>query len=249
MQLRTSIVTYNLWRTVNWQQRQNALAGFLAVTQPDIMCVQELQAETRTFLDSVLPNHARVAGSFPGWMVEGNIYWDRRMFTMIECGAEPIGHVEEMRRLFWVRLWPQGKGYPLLVATSHLTFKATENELLTGTSPRVAQAHAMVKALDKLASLGDPVLLAGDFNDPSHPTYILNDGGYVDCFTALGLTSPPTAPTYKTSNLPPGRPSTSQTLDWIVSRDARAVAALVPEYVLDGVSPSDHLPVLAVYET
>ena len=42
---------------------------------------------------------------------------------------------------------------------------------------------------------------------------------------------------------------TCQTLDWIVSRDARAVAALVPEYVLDGVSPSDHLPVLAVYET
>lgn len=249
MKLRTSIVTYNLWRTVRWPQRQDALAGFLTITQPDILCVQELQAETREFLDTTLSNHSRVADAFPGWVTEGNIYWDRNRFTLIGFGAERIGHVEEMRRLFWVRLWPRGKGYPLLVATTHLTFKATQGELLTGTSPRVAQAHAMVETLDKLASPGDPLLLAGDFNDPSHPTYILNDAGYVDCFTALGLTSPPTSPTYQTSNLPPGRPSTSQTLDWIVSKDARSVAAQVPEYTLNGVSPSDHLSVLAVYET
>ena len=46
---RISIVTYNIWLTQRWAVRAPAVRGFLESFSPDILCLQELQAQSREF--------------------------------------------------------------------------------------------------------------------------------------------------------------------------------------------------------
>jgi hypothetical protein len=39
-----------------------------------------------------------------------------------------------------------------------------------------------------------PIFLMGDLNEDFHPVRILNQAGFTDCFTALGLPTPATHP-------------------------------------------------------
>jgi endonuclease/exonuclease/phosphatase family metal-dependent hydrolase len=247
--IRLSFVTLNLWITERWDARRPAVGEFLRLYRPDVLCVQELQPDTRAFLDDILPGHRRVEDLFSGWTNEGNIYWNGRHLEEVEHGAEDVGIVEPERRLFWARLRLREAGVTVLVSTAHFTFKGNEEEVDTGWSPRVRQTRQSIRALGRLAHSGEPVFFMGDFNDSSHPAYLLHEAGYTDCFTSLSLQSPPTAPCVPTSLRLPHEPATSQTLDWIVSNaQARAVAAQVPHFFYGDVAPSDHWPVLAVYE-
>src|SRR5690606_13074408 len=100
---RFSLVTYNLWGTNRWPDREPALRSFLETMYPDILAVQELREQTRQVLDETLDRHARVDDPFEGWTREGNIYWRTDLFQMAEYGAEEIEIKEPLRRLFWVR--------------------------------------------------------------------------------------------------------------------------------------------------
>jgi endonuclease/exonuclease/phosphatase family metal-dependent hydrolase len=247
--IRLSFITYNLWHLFRWDARRPALGAFLSTFRPDVICVQELQPETRSFLDESLPSYGRVDDPFPGWSNEGNVYWDRRHLAELEHGAEDVGILEPERRLFWVRLGLGDTGATLLVCTAHFTFKGNSDEVATGRSPRVRQTRRTIQALDRLARPAEPVFFMGDLNDSSHPAYLLQQAGYTDCFTALGLQAPPTAPCIPTSLRLPDEPAPSQTLDWIASNaQARPIAAQVPHFFLGDMTPSDHWPVLAVYE-
>ncbi len=246
---RVSIVTCNLWGMNRWKERQPVISEFLSAFKPDIFSVQELTDLSRGFLDNVLSSHDRVDDSFCGWITEGNIYWNRVLFDLVEYGIEDIGLLEEDRRLFWVRLKVRATSKSILVSTAHFTYKAHPNEIETGQSPRLKQSRLTVSALDRLSMGIEPTFFMGDLNDSSHPVFILNDAGYVDCFSALGVSSAPTAPCYPTVDVTIGRPRLSQTLDWVFSNKfARALSAQVPNFYYRGMTPSDHWPVQAIYE-
>ncbi len=247
--VRLSVVTLNLWHTERWPLRQPALGEFVRIYRPDVLCVQELRPETQAFLDETLPDHRRVHDPFEGWNTQGNIYWDGHLLEEEAHGAEDVAILEPNRRLFWARLRVKEGGPTLLVATAHFTFKGNSLEVRTGRSPRVRQTRLAIRALDRLTRPGEALLFMGDLNDPSHPAHLLHAAGYVDCFTALGLPSPPTKPCLPTGWRTGSEPAPSQTLDWIVAnRHARAVAAQVPNFYCGDATPSDHWPVLAVYE-
>ena len=249
MPFRFSVMTCNLWGLNKWRERQAAVKELLDVFRPDVFSVQELTPETQTFIDKALPYHKRVDDELPGWATEGNIFWDGRLFEKVEHGAEDIGLLEADRRLFWVRLVIKNSDQTVFISTAHYTWKAHPIELETGTSPRLLQSRLTGKTLKSLARNSEPVLFMGDLNDSSHPTFILNDAGYRDCFSVLGVPAPPTAPCYPTVQVGRGRPMLNQTLDWIMSNEfARPMAAQVPYFYHNGVTPSDHWPVLAVYE-
>jgi endonuclease/exonuclease/phosphatase family metal-dependent hydrolase len=247
--IRLSFITLNLWKTFRWEVRRPALGEFLRLFRPDVLCVQELQRESRAFLDETLGSYGRVEDPYPGWIDEGNLYWSSEILEEIDHGAEDVGILEPLRRLFWARLRVRDAGTEVLVCTAHFTFKGNPEELATGRSPRVLQTRRTVASLDRLCRPGEPVFFMGDLNDSSHPAYLLKEAGYPDCFTALSLQSPPTAPCTPTSRRLPQEPAPSQTLDWIVSNaHARPIAATVPHFFHGDVTPSDHWPVLAVYE-
>lgn len=96
---------------------------------------------------------------------------------------------------------------------------------------------------------GEPAFFMGDMNDPWHPQQILKQAGFVSCFAALGMQSPPTFQGYPTANVQPGEPTISEAIDLIAANGhARAIAASVPQCYADDTAPSDHWPVQAVYQ-
>jgi endonuclease/exonuclease/phosphatase family metal-dependent hydrolase len=247
--LRISIVTYNIWLTERWAVRAPALRGFLDAFSPDVLCLQELRPESRSFIDSALPTHTRVDDAYRGWVTESNIYWRDTLFTPIEHGAEEVGIPDGDRRLFWARLKIRDLDRSMLVATAHLTSQRNKHECETGQSPRVEQIRRIIAALKRLNEPGEPLFFMGDMNDTVHPPRMLHEAGYVGCFASLGVQTPPTYQCYPTANVQPGNRVVNQSIDWLVANThARAVAAAVPHFYLNDAAPSDHWPVQAVYE-
>ena len=247
--LRISIVTYNIWLTQRWAVRAPALRGFLQTFDPDVLCLQELQPESRGFIDEALPAHKRVDDDFRGWTTESNIYRRDALFTRVEHGIEDAGIPDGSRRLFWVRLKARDLDRHVLVATAHLTSQRNKVESETGQSPRIEQIRRIISALKRLNQPGEPLFFMGDMNDAVHPPRMLHEAGYVSCFAALGVQSPPTYQCYPTADVPVGNRVVNQCIDWLVAnREARAVSAAVPHFYLADAAPSDHWPVQAVYE-
>ena len=246
---RISLITYNLWLTQRWPARAPALERFLTLFTPDVLCVQELQRSTQEFLDQVLSGYARVHDPFPGWTTESNIYWASTAFERVEQGAEAVSHLEPERRLFWVRLRVKPSQKTLFVATAHLTTARHREEAETGASPRVRQLNRIAGELTRLVREGEPAFFMGDMNDPWHPQRILMQAGFVSCFAALGMQSPPTFQCYPTANVQPGEQTITEAIDLIVAnKHARAIAASVPQCYAGDLTPSDHWPVQAIYQ-
>ena len=246
---RLSIVTYNIWNTMRWDVREPALRQFVSLFHPDLLCLQELRAETQACLDEAMPTHRRVHDDFPGWTCEGNIYWNLACFEEVEHGIEDVGMLEEHRRLFWVRLALSGHDRTVFVGTAHFTHQGHPDERATGQSPRVAQTHRTIEALRRLVGENEPAFFVGDLNDPVHPMRMLLEAEYVNCFSALGIQPESTYPCYPTAGIVAGARTTAQAIDLIVANQhARAVAAQVPHFFSGDVAPSDHWPVLAIYE-
>jgi endonuclease/exonuclease/phosphatase family metal-dependent hydrolase len=246
---RLSFITCNLWLTERWPARAPALERFLALFTPDVLCVQELQPSTREFLDRILNEHNRIHDPFPGWKNESNIYWSKAIFEKIEHGAEEVGQVEPERRMFWARLQLKSLKKPIFVATAHLTSRRHADEMETGLSPRVQQLKCIAEALTRLISEDEPGFFMGDMNDAWHPQHILQRAGFVSCFAALGMQSPPTFKCYPTANVQPGEQTMTEAIDLITGNTyARAIAASVPHCYHGDISLSDHWPVQAIYQ-
>ena len=240
------VCTLNLWADARWAEREEPVRQFVNYHRPDIMALQEFRPVARDLLDTLLPGYRRVDDPFSGWRFEGNIYWNSRLFNLVEYGAEAIGILESKRRLFWVRLRLslEVDAPTLLVATAHYTWPGHEQEAETGVNPRAKQATETVRALDRLNQSGEPLLFLGDLNDFHHPLRILREGGLEDAFRALGRTPPPTRPSQlRRHEAPP------QVNDWVLHRGPlRPMCCDVVDFYAGGVPPSDHKPVLVTYE-
>ena len=170
---RLSIATYNIWNTMRWDVREPALRQFASLFKPDILCLQELRAETQACLDEELPTHERVHDDLPGWTCEGNIYWNSDYLKEIEHGAVDVGMLEEHRRLFWVRLELIEQDRTVIVSTAHFTYQGNPDERANGQSPRVEQTRRTIAALQRLVGKDEPAFFMGDLNDPVHPMRML----------------------------------------------------------------------------
>jgi endonuclease/exonuclease/phosphatase family metal-dependent hydrolase len=246
---RLSFMTCNIWQTERWPARAPALERLVTLFAPDVFCVQELQPPTQEFLDRVLSAHARVQDPLPGWTSESNIYWNDAAFEELGHGAEDVGHIEPERRMFWARLRIKSLQKSIFIATAHLTSPGSSGESETGVSPRVRQLNRIAAELKRQVREGEPAFFMGDMNDAWHPQHILMRAGYVSCFAALGMQSPPTFKCYPTAGVQPGEQTVTEAIDLIVANQhARAVAASVPQCYADDLAPSDHWPVQAIYQ-
>lgn len=239
---RVVATTYNLWADSRWFERTEPLRAYLELTRPDVLCVQELRPASRDLIDAALPDHSRVDDEFEGWLREGNIWWSNAIFELLEHGAEELGLLSPLRRLFWVRLRHLASETTVLVATAHYTWQGNPRERTEGSSPRIAESLATVEALERVAGTAEPVLFMGDLNDATNAIRILREGGLVDSFTACGAPLQPTHPARPTAS---GNP---QVLDWQLHRGAiRCMNSHVGEFFLGDIAPSDHKPVVATY--
>lgn len=242
--LRFTVCTYNIWTDTRWPERRPALMRFAETHRPDVFCIQELQSESKQALDSVLLNtHQRVEDGFEGWTNEGNIYWNTRLFSLVEYAAVDIGIIEPLRRLFWARLAiNDGSDQTLFVSTAHYTYSGHPKAVETEMYLRLPQARATVTALNELQRDGEAQLFMGDLNDQTEAVKILRAGGLTDSFQALERLPQVTHPAIPTAK---GAPCS---IDWILHRGGlRVMTTEVIDFYLDDLAPSDHKPVLATY--
>jgi endonuclease/exonuclease/phosphatase family metal-dependent hydrolase len=151
--------------------------------------------------------------------------------------------------MFWVRLRLKALDKTIFAATAHLTAARRYEEAETGASPRVGQLKQIADPLSRLPHRGEPAFFMGDMNDPWHPQRILKRAGFLSCFAALGMQSPPTFQCYPTAGFEPGDQTVTEAIDLIAANNyARAIAACVPQCYAGDMAPSDHCPVQAVYE-
>ncbi len=151
--------------------------------------------------------------------------------------------------MFWARLQIRSSGYTIFVATAHLTTARHRDEAETGASPRVRQLKRIAEELTRRVLEGEPAFFMGDMNDAWHPQRVLMQAGFVSCFAALGMQSPPTFQCYPTAGVRPGEPTITEAIDLIVANKyARAIAASVPQGYAGDLAPSDHWPVQAIYQ-
>lgn len=240
---RFTVCTYNIWTWTRWPERKDALQAFVRHHMPDILCLQELQSDSRAALDEVLgATHSRVDDPFEGWTCEGNLYWRNEFFELLEHGAEQVGILEPYRRMFWARLRVlDGSDRTILVSTAHLTWHGHPEALASEKYVRMGQARAVVEALNRLQRENEPQLFMGDLNDQTEVIRILHEGGLVNCFAAMGRMNGVTWP----ANPNIGGPCS---IDWIVQRGPiRPMTAGVIDYFLGDLAPSDHKPVIATY--
>jgi endonuclease/exonuclease/phosphatase family metal-dependent hydrolase len=240
---RFTVCSFNLWEESRKDQRRKPLSQFLDLHRPDILCVQELRPWSRDLIDGVLKDHERVDDPFEGWLAEGNIWWNRGLFTRAGHGAEDTGIHEKLRKLFWVRLaLKAAPGQTLVVSTSHYTWNGNPMEASEGLNPRPAMARRTLEKLKEVAPEPEPVMFMGDLNDDNHPIRILREGGLKDVPSALGRSPRTTFPAEPAYNHPP------EVLDWILFRGPlRPMAWDVVDFHVDQTPPSDHKPVIATF--
>lgn len=246
---RFTVMTLNVWNTERLEVRQAPLATLLG-RSPDVLAVQELRPEIARLIERTLPHHACVSDPLPGWTSEGNLWWDTRLLEGRSHGAADYGAPEFDRRLFWVLLHHLESGQELVVASAHLTWPGGGDEPLQGRNPRLAQMQAIVDAIDAIAD-GLPVVLMGDMNDPVVPPRVARTAGFASSWDALGTMPTATYPAFpkgdESSRRPPFLPPA--TFDWQFHRGAiRPLLSEVIDQPWRGVAPSDHRPIMTLYE-
>jgi len=209
-----------------------------------------------------LPTHLRYRRAnpsqdekFPGWLDEGNVIFDSQKFEYVAHGAEDIG-IEECevrkpkRRLFWIRLRIKSSTATILISTAHLTWEGGngKEQQEPFTNVRSKQAVAAIHALNRIRESDERVIFSGDMNDSWHVPYIMKSASFESADFRLNFPSEithPARPCFHEERIP------SQTRDWIFSTPnlVPLLSRVCSDMVLGtSVHPSDHYPVLAVYE-
>lgn len=236
------VMTYNIWGVNRWPEREEALRHFLRDHRPDILALQEFRPETRDVIDEELTDHERIEDPFEGWTREGNIYWSKVLFNKVEYGAEQIGIVEKLRRLFWVRLQLKESGQTIVVANAHYTWTGHKQEVADRLNPRVLQAEQTIEALNRIVKEDEPVIFMGDLNEAANAIRTLRAGGLTDCWRGKGTYPRTTHPTFPTAKAAPN------VLDWQFFRGPiRPMVCEVVDYAHGDLAPSDHKPVAVTY--
>ena len=243
--MRFTLMTQNLWNTIQWDLRKDCVRSFFQLYSPDILCLQEVRPQLLDWIDETLPEHSRIHDSFIGWSNEGSIYFRKSMFSEIEHGEVFLDMPEPDRRLFWTRLRTLN-GKSLFVSTVHLTWQGNADEVATGKTYRHHEAKVIADSIPKLVKPGEGAVICGDFNDPLHPVERIKAGtGMQEVFWILGQIAPMTFP----CSPPSTEINLVESIDKVMINDKlRVLMADSPHYRQGWAAPSDHWSVETLLE-
>ncbi len=258
--LRVSVMTWNVWGhpgTHLMPQRLSSINCLIAKTYPDIILLQEINAE---ILASILQSFGEVYSHVPpgddiSWSNESNILWRTDLFTPIEYGKFPLD-IPDLpdRALFWVKLastCATESFPPIMLSTAHMPWAGCHTEVTSGINIRIDITRKICNFFSQIKGIKHiPLIFTGDFNEDFHPLRVLREEmGMIDVFESLDLPAPVTHPVRPCDICEEIRPD--RTLDWITHLlpvGCRVIAAYVKSVRGGYPPPSDHMPVVAVFE-
>ena len=254
-----NVMTFNL-RYLNdsdasphtWEERRSTVRQVIRKEQADIIGTQEAVYQQVKDVASDLPNYdwigqGREGGNEGEFM---SIFYNENRFTPLEYDH------------FWLSDTPDvvgsiswGNTIPRMVTwVKFLDTKSNEEFYFVNTH----FDHMSEKAREKSAELIServkefdqdlPILLTGDFNagpDSVPHDILLNEGGFVDTFTAADKTINKALGTFNGFDDPTGGGADNR-IDWILSKGNVDIDTTeVVNYQKNGQYPSDHYPVLS----
>lgn len=242
--MRLSITSLNLWNTEHLAARLDCIKAFLNTFNSDIFCFQEIRPSLISFMDPILSKYNRIEDEDEGWNNESNIYFNKEKFDLISYERFPLNMPEIYRGLFIVKLKIKTSGKEFFVITVHFTHQGNSDELRTGVPYRHMEAKLAAGKITQLTS-SYPVILTGDFNDPIHPSYILQtEAGMKDLFSSLCIPAPVTFPCPYLSD----ENYLVEAIDKIMYKNCTPLMATSPHFHIPGGVLSDHWPVMGMFE-
>ncbi len=254
-----NVMTFNL-RYLNdsdasphtWEERRSTVRQVIRKEQADIIGTQEAVYQQVKDVANDLPNYKWIGQGREGGN-EGefmSIFYNENRFTPLEYDH------------FWLSDTPDvvgsiswGNTIPRMVTwVKFLDTKSNEEFYFVNTH----FDHMSEKAREKSAELIServkefdqdlPILLTGDFNagpDSVPHDILLNEGGFVDTFTAAGKTINKELGTFNGYDDPTGGGADNR-IDWILSKGNVTIdTSEIVNYRKNGQYPSDHFPVLS----
>lgn len=235
-----------------WENRKPVAVAMLRRYDPDLFGTQELFYEQGRFLAAQLPEYKWFGRSRRGNHEDEHmgVFYKPAKLELLEEGD------------FWLSETPQEPGsmswdvsLPRMVTWGLFRLKETGAEfyfLNTHFPHRRQDAAARVKCAEVIANFLDtlpedtPVVLTGDFNDPAGgAVYALLTKKLKDAWRAAAERTGPEGTFHGFT----GKPREAR-IDWILFRAPwRALRAETVTFHEGELYPSDHFPVLAVFET
>jgi endonuclease/exonuclease/phosphatase family metal-dependent hydrolase len=234
-----------------WPERAPLTSAFLALEQPTVLGVQEVEFNQLSAIEEGLGRHYRMVGFGRDGGAAGEysaIFYDARRLTVkwwdqfwLSDTPKVIGSATwgntVTRIVTWAELHDSVTGRDFLHINSHFDHQA-ENA-------RVRSAQVV---RDQIAETDLPVVFTADCNAAAEGSasydVLVTEGGLQDTWLAADRQLTPyagTFPNYGTPNPDGAR------IDWILTSPGVEVrAAAINTWTRDGRYPSDHTPVQAL---
>lgn len=238
-----------------WDERRPALRRLLKRERPTVLGIQEGLYNQVRDIEADLPDSydwiglGRQGGSKDEFAA---IYYDTRRVEPVAydhfwlsdtpdvVGSTSWGNTIT-RMVTWVRLEDRRTGEEFVHVNTHFDHQS-ENS-------RQKSAELVRKRIDAMGE-DVPVVLTGDFNTPAGDSaafdILTGDGALSDTWDTAAKQSTPAYGTYNNYEEPV---EGGERIDWVLANNGVEVEqAAINPFALDGLHPSDHLPVQALVE-
>lgn len=223
-----------------WENRKGAFPDLFKSIRPDFIGVQESNNFQTDFLDSVLDTHQYIGKRDPSpdfW--QNNLILYRSVWSCLKSRHYFLSETPHEQSKFAESKWPrqctiglfENQGRSLIHVNTHFDFKASVQE---------KSARLIMDFLQDFPGKV-PTIITGDFNtSPDSSTYrFFLEQGFMDLFkdqhssTFHGFTGS----------------SLGDHIDWILFRGGlKGVDHYIVRDAFSGIYPSDHFPVVSVFE-
>lgn len=238
----------------DWEHRKDLLVETLRMYPPDLLGTQEIFAEQASFIVENIPSLQHFGrGRFgDNRHMHNMVFFDRNRFSLVDTGELWFSLTPEVpgslsweiprpRMVTWGRLRPPA-GSDVLILNTHLPYGRGSDE---------ARHHSALIVLKAIAQLPAdlPLFLTGDFNAPADDGIymMLLSAGLQDAWKTAQTTIGPEGTLNGFGRIPEG--SVSKRIDWILHRNAgQTLEATTITHKSGDLYPSDHYPVLAVFD-
>lgn len=233
----------------SWPYRKELLVETVQLSRPHLLGTQEIFPEQTAFLLEKMPELGCFGrGRFGDDRDKHNkVFFDRRRFSLVECGefwfsrtptvpGSSAWEIPRPRMVSWGRL-RSTEGPDVLMLNTHLPY---------GRGAAEARRESARIVMELVADLPPrlPLFLTGDFNCATDgEVYSLFTGALSDAWETARETSGPEGTLHGFGRIANGR-----RIDWILHRNtAGTLAAETITHSAQGLYPSDHYPVVALF--